>query len=67
MHQEEINLMEVEMISRARMKRLVQERVVAEQSGVAQLARLKEQLSANETCTNEYKRELYFPDVKGYR
>ncbi|KAL0049997.1 hypothetical protein WJX82_002413 [Trebouxia sp. C0006] len=66
MHQEEIDLMEVEVISRARMQRLMKERAVAEQSGIAQLARLKEQLNTNDTRTNEYKRELYFPAVKGY-
>ncbi|DBA94847.1 hypothetical protein WJX77_009545 [Trebouxia sp. C0004] len=66
MHQEEIDLMEVEVISRARMQRLMKERAIAEQSGIAQLARLKEQLNTNETRTNEYKRELYFPAVKGY-
>ena len=67
MHQEEIELMEVEVISRARMQRLMKERAVAEQSGIAQLARLKEQLNTNDTRTNEYKRELYFPAVKGYK
>ncbi|DBA85094.1 TPA: hypothetical protein ACH3X2_005818 [Trebouxia sp. C0005] len=66
MHQEEIDLMEVEVISRARMQRLMKERAVAEQSGIAQLARLQEQLNTNGTRTNEYKRELYFPAVKGY-
>jgi len=67
MHQEEIDLMEVEVISRARMQRLIKERASAEQSGIAQLARLKEQLNTNDTRTNEYKRELYFPAVKGYK
>jgi len=45
----------------------MKERAVAEQSGIAQLARLKEQLNTNDTRTNEYKRELYFPAVKGYK
>lgn len=49
------------------MQRLMKERAFAEQSGIAQLARLKEQLNTNDTRTNEYKRDLYFPDVKGYR
>ena len=67
MHQEEIDSMEVEGISRARVKRLAQEQAIAEQSGLAQLAQLKEQLNDCLTRLNEHKRELYFPDVKGYR
>ena len=66
MHQEEIDLMEVEVISRARMQRLIKERAIAEQSGMADLARLKEQLNTCETRINEHKHNLYFPKVKGY-
>ena len=67
MHQEEIDSMEVEGISRGRVRRLAQEQAIAEQSGLAQLAQLKEQLNDCLTRLNEHKRELYFPDVKGYR
>ena len=67
MHQEEIDGMEVEGISRARVKRLAQEHAIAERSGLAQLAQLKEQLNDCLLRLNEHKRELYFPEVKGYK
>ena len=67
MHQKEIDAIEVEKISRARMQRLKQERAIAEQTGLAQLGRLRQQLISAEARLNDLKHQLYFPDVKGYR
>ena len=67
MHQKEVDGIEVETISRARMQRLMQERALAEQNGLAQLARLRQQLISTEARLNDLRHQLYFPDVKGYR
>ena len=67
MHQKELDGIEVETISRARMQRLMQERALAEQNGLAQLARLRQQLISVGARLNDLRHQLYFPDVKGYR
>ena len=66
-NQEEIDQLEFEKNSRARLHQLAKERAVAEASGVAQMAGLQEQLSSVETRLNQLKQQLYFPDVKGYK
>lgn len=66
-NQEEIDRLEFEKNSRARLHKLARERAVAEASGVAQMAGLQEQLSAVEARLNQLKQQLYFPDVKGYK
>ena len=66
-NQEEIDRLEFEKNSRARLQKLAKERAVAEASGVSQMAGLQEKLASVETKLNQLKQQLYFPDVKGYK
>eukprot|EP00884_Botryococcus_braunii_P016868 jgi/Botrbrau1/3865/Bobra.0183s0089.1 len=66
MHQEEAELLGLELQGRQRLAALEAQRRAAEGSGAAQLARLEEQLASLEKRIDSLKLSLYFPSVKGY-
>jgi hypothetical protein len=66
MHQEEAELVGLELLGRQRVAAQEAERRSAEGSGAAALARLHQQLASLEKRIDSLKLSLYFPSVKGY-
>lgn len=66
MYHDEINLIEVELLGREHYERMERDRQRAEETGLAQLQRLQENMLQTRLKYNKAKHRYYFPEEKGF-
>eukprot|EP00889_Picochlorum_renovo_P004243 jgi/Picre1/31273/NNA_006627.t1 len=65
-YHDEINLIEVELLGREHYERMERDRQRAEETGLAQLQRLQENMLQTRLKYNKAKHRYYFPEEKGF-
>ncbi|KAK9802713.1 hypothetical protein WJX73_010173 [Symbiochloris irregularis] len=66
MHQEELDLIDMELVGRQRLAQAAADQAEAEASGAAAISRATDQLMQMDTRIDRLKQQLYFPSVQGY-